>query len=124
MEALNIHLPNIRDSYKILITLMVDSNYYPEGIRQKLAENMKKARIMHGMSQATVADRIGVTQASVALYESGKSAIPVEVVWWYALNFRANLNEMFDIYSFEFSPELKLPADYLKRLDEARNSAR
>ena len=83
---------------------MKDSNYYPEDIRKEIASNLKQGRITNGKSQSYVADKLGVTQASIALYESGKSAIPAEVIYWYALNFKLELNAVFGLargYNFE-----------------------
>lgn len=36
-----------------------------------LAENLKKLREQHGMSQAELAEHIGIAQPTVAQYESG-----------------------------------------------------
>lgn len=40
--------------------------------KQRLADNIREARMSNGMSQYELAQRIGVTDSCVSLYETGK----------------------------------------------------
>lgn len=96
---------NISKSYKILAIIMLD--FDPQELKQTIGANLKKARITAGLSQAAVAEKLGITQASIALYESGKNSVPVEVIYWYALQFHIDLNELFGYTSFYTEEDAK-----------------
>lgn len=74
---------------------MLDFN--PQTLKETIGSNLKKARIIAGLSQSAVAEKLGITQASIALYESGKNAVPVDIIYWYATQFHLDLNEVFGL---------------------------
>lgn len=59
------------------------------------AERITKLRKDHGLSQADVAKKIGVTQANIYKYEKGLSEPPYKTAKWYADYFDISLDYLF-----------------------------
>lgn len=62
---------------------------------QKISERVKVLRENLNISQAKLAEEIGITQASVNRYETGKTTPPVETLLWYAERFDVSLDYIF-----------------------------
>ncbi len=60
-----------------------------------ISERLRELRENIGFSQAELADEIGVTQATVNRYETGKTTPPVETILWYADRFDVSLDYIF-----------------------------
>lgn len=59
------------------------------------ADRITKLRKDHGLSQAEIATKIGVTQANVYKYEKGLSEPPFKTAKWYADYFDVSLDYLF-----------------------------
>lgn len=79
---------------------------------QILSERLKKLREDLGISQAKLANEIGVTQASVNRYETDKTTPTAETLLWYADRFDVSLDYIFGrtdepqgkLYSYQPKP--------------------
>ena len=79
---------------------------------QILSERLKKLREDLGISQANLANEIGVTQASVNRYETDKTTPTAETLLWYADRFDVSLDYIFgrtdepqgQLYSYQPKP--------------------
>ncbi|WP_405496284.1 helix-turn-helix transcriptional regulator [Nocardia sp. NBC_00511] len=63
----------------------------------KVTNNIRALRFSHGeMTQADLADRLGVTRQTVNAIEQGKYSPSLEVAFQIARIFRAPLDDVFD----------------------------
>lgn len=60
-----------------------------------LASRLKSLRENLGISQAKIAEEIGVAQASVNRYESDKATPNVDILLWYADRFDVSMDYIF-----------------------------
>lgn len=76
-----------------------------------IAERVKNLREGIGVSQRKLAQKIGVTQASIYRYENDLADIPAETLVWYANYFDVSLDYIFGRTDspqgklFDFKPE-------------------
>lgn len=76
-----------------------------------VAERVKNLREGIGVTQRKLAQKIGLTQASVYRYENGLADIPAETLVWYADYFDVSLDYIFGRTDkpqgklFDFKPE-------------------
>lgn len=82
-----------------------------------LASRLKSLRENLGISQAKIAEEIGVAQASVNRYESDKATPNVDILLWYADRFDVSMDYIFGRTD---NPQGK-PYNYLPKNFESDN---
>lgn len=88
------------------------------------AERLKLLREELGISQARLAKEIGITQASVNRYETGKVMPTAETLLWYADRFDVSLDYIFGRTDnpqgklYEYKPMPAVPNDEMREFVE------
>lgn len=59
-----------------------------------MVDTIKKIRKKYGLSQGELAELIGVTQATISLYETGKRNINIETAQKIAIALEVSLDEL------------------------------
>ena len=74
-------------------------NKYEVNIYEQIARNIKKYRKQAGITQAVLAERVGVSHEFIRRIESkkGKKTFSVDTVWKISLAVNVNPGKLFDI---------------------------
>lgn len=69
-------------------------------LREIIGSRLKEIREENKLSQSAIAKELGVSQASIAQYEMGKSCPNEDILLWYANKFDVSLDYIFGKTSF------------------------
>ena len=89
-----------------------------------MSKRLKTLRENMNLSQARLAKEIGVTQATVNRYETGKATPTVETLLWYADHFDVSLDFIFGRTSepqgklYNYQPKIIAPNDEMQKFVE------
>lgn len=74
-------------------------NKYEINIYEQIARNIKKYRMKAGITQAVLAERVGVSHEFIRRIESkkGKKTFSVDTIWKISLAVNVNPGKLFDI---------------------------
>ncbi|MBQ2640007.1 MAG: helix-turn-helix transcriptional regulator [Bacilli bacterium] len=74
-------------------------NKYEINIYEQIARNIKKYRMKAGITQAVLAERVGVSHEFIRRIESkkGKKTFSVDTIWKISLAVNINPGKLFDI---------------------------
>lgn len=76
-------------------------------VEKTIAKNLKQIRTSRKLGQVSVARFLGVTQAAISKYESGKLTPSVDVLYLYAKKFDVSLDYIFGLTASEKGGMLK-----------------
>ena len=91
---------------------------------EMMAERLRALREKMNVSQAKLAKEIGVTQATVNRYETGRATPTVETLLWYAEHFDVSLDYIFGRTSkpqgklYQYQPQIIAPNDEMQKFVE------
>ena len=82
----------------------VDMNKYEVNIYEQVAKNIKKYRKLAGLTQAQLAEKIGVSHEFIRRIESkkGKKTFSFQTLWNISLVLNVSLNQLTEIDTDEF----------------------
>ena len=71
-----------------------------------IGKRLRKARLAKGLNQATVAEKLGYTRATIANFEAGRQRLRVGVIYGYADLVDMEIGELFpSIYGIWWGEE-------------------
>ena len=81
-----------------------DMNKYEVNIYEQVAKNIKKYRKLAGLTQAQLAEKIGVSHEFIRRIESkkGKKTFSFQTLWNISLVLNVSLNQLTEIDTDEF----------------------
>lgn len=85
-------------------------------LKQIIGERLKEIRLEFQISQGQIAKELGVSQAAVAQYESGRNYPSNEVLLWYANRFDVSIDYIYGLTDHPYTEkgDLKHDKDYDK----------
>lgn len=95
--------------------------------REKIADRLRDARSLAGLSQAQAADKLGIPRPSISEIESAKRKVSAEEILQFAQLYRVDaswlllqddVNEMSEQFKFAARELEKLPPDQIKKVIE------